>query len=191
MDGTKSLLISRTFWGAALMMVASALSYFGIDFGAEDQSQIAYILAEIAGFVITVWGRIAASKTVEIKKSTTAALSLMFVLCLVLPACALKDLKPHEQALAVTGECITLYESLHTEYLHLHAALPEQREQLETMVAPVLDTARVALVTLGDATALWVRTKAKPADWDGLKTRAMNLLSDAGAILARVKGAKQ
>ena len=190
MDGTKSLLTSRTFWGAALMMVASVLAYFGIDFGAEDQSKVAYILAEIAGFVLTVWGRIAASKTVEIKKSTTA-LSLMLALCLALPACALKDLKPHEQALAVTNECITLYESLHTEYLHLHATLPEQRELLETKVAPVLDTAKVALVTLGDATALWARTQVKPADWDGLKTRAMNLLSDAGAIMARVKGAKQ
>ena len=46
MDGTKSLLTSRTFWGAALMMVASALAYFGIDFGAEDQSKLAYILAD-------------------------------------------------------------------------------------------------------------------------------------------------
>ena len=188
MDGTKSLLTSRTFWGAALMMVASALSYFGIDFGAEDQSKVAYILAEIAGFVLTVWGRIAASKTVEIKKSTTA-LSLLFVLCLALPACALKGLPAHEQAMAVTNECITAYESLHHEYLSVHAALPEQREFLETKVAPVLDTAKDALVTLGDATALWARTKTKPADWDALKTRAMDLLSDATELLARFKGA--
>ena len=188
MDGTKSLFISRTFWGAMLMMVSSALAYFGVDFGAEDQSQLAYILAEVGGFVLTIWGRVSASKTVELKKSTTA-LGVMFLLCFTLPACALKGAPAHEQAMAVTNECIVAYESLHQEYLHLHAALPEQREFLETKVAPVLDTAKTSLVSLGDATALWARTKTKPADWDGLKTRAMNLLSDASAMLARIKGA--
>lgn len=91
MDGTKSLLTSRTFWGAVLMMAASALSYFGIDFGAEDQARLAYILAESAGFALTVWGRIAAGKAIEIKKPP-AALSFILALCLILPACALKDL---------------------------------------------------------------------------------------------------
>ena len=187
MDGTKSLLTSRTFWGAALMMVASALSYFGIDFGAEDQSKLAYILAEGAGFVLTVWGRVVAKKAVGVKKSDVA-LSLLLAACLSLPACGLKSSPAHDQALAVTNSCITMYQALHAEYLNLHATLPDRRVYLESSVAPALDATKDALVALGDATALWARTQLKPADWDGLQARVLNLLSDARSILARVSG---
>jgi len=186
MDGTKSLLTSRTFWGAALMFVASALSYFGINFEAEEQSKLAYILAEFGGFLLTVWGRIAASKTIETKKTTAVLLAL----CLTLPACALKGLPAHEQAVVVTNECIVAYEGLHKEYLALYAALPGQREFLETKVAPTLDIAKTAMVSLGDAAAVWARTKTKPTDWDDLKARALNLLTDATTLVARFKGAQ-
>lgn len=190
MDGTKSLLTSRTFWGAALMMVASALAYFGIDFGAEDQSKLAYILAEGAGFVLTIWGRISAKKTVTVKKSDVA-LGLLLAAAVSLPACGLKNSPAHEQAMAVTDSCITMYQALHSEYLNLHAALPDRRDYLESKVAPAMDMTKDALVALGDATALWARTQIKPADWDALSARVLNLLSDVGAILARVKGADQ
>lgn len=188
MGDTKSIFASKTFWGAVLMLVSSVFAYFGIDFGAEDQAKAACILGDVAGFALTIWGRIDAKKTVKIKKGTTT-LGVLLIVCLALPACALKGMQPHEQAMVVTNECISAYEGLHKEYLHLHAALPEQREMLETKVAPVMDTAKVALVSLGDATALWVRTKTKPIDWDALKTRAMNLLSDVTAMMSRFKGA--
>lgn len=186
MGDSKTLLTSRTFWGAVIMMISSFLGFFDITLGEDEQNKLALMLADLAGFGLVLWGRIAAKKAITTKSPTITG--LLLITCLCLPGCALKGLQPHEQAMAVTNEAITMYETLHGEYLRLHAAFPEQREMMETTVAPVMDTARVALVTLGDATAVWVRTKEKPSDWDGLKTRALQLLTDAGKILTRIKG---
>jgi len=67
MDGIKSLLASKTFWGAALAVVAGILSLFGFEFGAADQGAVidsGYNIAGIVGGILAIYGRIVASKKI-------------------------------------------------------------------------------------------------------------------------------
>ena len=67
MDGIKSILASRTFWGALVAIAAGVLGIFGYSFGTEDQTQIVEYVAGfggVVGGVIAVWGRIVASKKI-------------------------------------------------------------------------------------------------------------------------------
>ena len=78
MTGTKSILLSRTFWGALLAIVAAVAGMFGYTVSADDQSAVLDLVnqvfavwdkvAIIAGAALAIYGRVAATKTVVVKK---------------------------------------------------------------------------------------------------------------------------
>ena len=183
----KSIFASKTVWGGVVMLTAYALKFFGVELGTEEQTKIAMALTELAGLVVVIWGRISAKKDIKLPGKSTTAMLLAIVI-LAMPGCALKDKPAHEQAMATADACLTSYEALYNEYVYLHAALPEQQPLMERSIAPVMDDAKLAIVSLSDATAAWVRLKTKPLNWDALYTRATKLIADATKLIARVKG---
>ena len=59
MDGTKSILASKTFWGAAIALASTGLQAAGV----TDSSGYANDAATIIGSVLSIYGRFAATKT--------------------------------------------------------------------------------------------------------------------------------
>ena len=69
MDGVKSLLASKTFWGGLVAVVAGVAGFFGYTLGADDQQAIIEIIAGVGstiGGLVAIWGRIVASKKIEL-----------------------------------------------------------------------------------------------------------------------------
>jgi hypothetical protein len=67
MSEFKTLLSSKTFWGALVAVLASALSLFGYQLGASEQSELIAIgtsVAGAAGGLFAIYGRIVASKRI-------------------------------------------------------------------------------------------------------------------------------
>ena len=67
MDGFKSILSSKTFWGALLAIAAGVLGMLGFEFSAADQSAVLeYVVTggSIVGGIIAIVGRIVASKKI-------------------------------------------------------------------------------------------------------------------------------
>ena len=67
MSEVKTLLASKTFWGAFVAVLAGALSLFGYQLAAEDQAQLVNAVSGIAaaaGGVVAIYGRIVASKRI-------------------------------------------------------------------------------------------------------------------------------
>jgi threonine/homoserine efflux transporter RhtA len=67
MSEFKTLLSSKTFWGALVAVVASVLSFFGYQVGATEQSELITIgtsVAGSAGGLFAIYGRIVASKRI-------------------------------------------------------------------------------------------------------------------------------
>ncbi len=183
----KSIFASKTFWGIVVMAVSFALKQFGVEIGTAEQTELVLNLTEFSGLIVALWGRITARKDIKLLGKSTTAMLLAIVI-LAMPGCALKDKPAHEQAMATADACLTSYEALYNEYVYLHAALPEQQPLMERSIAPVMDDAKLAIVSLSDATAAWVRLKTKPLNWDALYTRATKLIADATKLIARVKG---
>lgn len=192
-ETVKPLLASRTVWGGIVSLLVAVLALCGISLDADMQAQLVDaalgIGASVAGG-LTIWGRIRARtaiKPVGTKAARGAKALLLFALLLpvlsVTTGCALKNLQPHEQAMAVGEELRITYVALHHEYLQLHEALPDARPTLEADVAPLLDDGKRAVVALREAATLWARTQQQPGDWLALKTSAMRLLGDAAALL--------
>jgi len=72
---TKSLLISRTFWGAAVAAVAGIAAISGHVISAEDQTafvdnvvDIATGIASVVGAAIAIYGRLKATKMIGASK---------------------------------------------------------------------------------------------------------------------------
>ena len=67
MADVKSILASKTIWGAAMAVLGGVLGFLGFTVNAEDQAalvnQVPEILAGIGG-IIAIWGRIVASKKI-------------------------------------------------------------------------------------------------------------------------------
>jgi hypothetical protein len=67
MSEVKSLLSSKTFWGAVVAVLAGGLSLIGYEFGPADQVEIVNLasgLGAALGGVIAIYGRIVASKRI-------------------------------------------------------------------------------------------------------------------------------
>ena len=115
-----------------------------------------------------------------------ALLALLVVLC---SGCALKNLPPEDQALAVTDEITTAYMSVRAEYLDLSTELPPDKVAwMVEHVAPILDEGRDALVLAREAAATWKAYKVKPDNFEGLVDRVRRLVSDAWAKIAEITG---
>lgn len=73
MFDSKSIFQSKTIWGIILMLFGFVLNYLGYNFDAEMQASIldqllAYVpeISEAIGFILGVWGRISATKSVSL-----------------------------------------------------------------------------------------------------------------------------
>jgi len=67
MSEFKTLLSSKTFWGALVAVLASLLSLFGYQIGVAEQSELISIgtsIAGAAGGLFAIYGRVVASKRI-------------------------------------------------------------------------------------------------------------------------------
>ena len=67
MSEVKTLFSSKTFWGAFVAILASALSLFGYQTGAADQAELINTISSLAGAaggLFAIYGRIVASKRI-------------------------------------------------------------------------------------------------------------------------------
>ncbi|MEJ1158013.1 hypothetical protein [Prosthecomicrobium sp. N25] len=74
MEQTKTLLASRTVWGAAIAVLAAVAGLFGYVVAPDDQARAADLageilglwdrLAVVAGGALAIWGRVKASKRI-------------------------------------------------------------------------------------------------------------------------------
>jgi hypothetical protein len=65
---TKSLLMSKTFWGAVMAIVASLVGFAGYTFGAEDQQALVEVITTVGtavGGVLAIYGRVKATKAIK------------------------------------------------------------------------------------------------------------------------------
>jgi ABC-type Mn2+/Zn2+ transport system permease subunit len=63
----KSILISRTFWSALIALIATALQFFGVDFGADEQKALVDSVLQIvaaASAALAIVFRIKAKKII-------------------------------------------------------------------------------------------------------------------------------
>lgn len=65
---TKSLLMSKTFWGAIIAIVASLAGFAGYTFGAEDQKALVEVITTVGtavGGLLAIFGRVKATKAIK------------------------------------------------------------------------------------------------------------------------------
>jgi len=63
----KSLLASRTFWGAAVAILAGILNYFGYDIAGQDQVALidgVTTAVTVGGGLLAIVGRVTATKKI-------------------------------------------------------------------------------------------------------------------------------
>ena len=70
---TKSFLASKSIWGMVMMAVGFGMNYLGYNVGSELQADLATQIAdkipelmEISGFLVGLWGRITATKSLTL-----------------------------------------------------------------------------------------------------------------------------
>jgi len=64
---TKSWYLSKTIWGAILMIIGLVLNQLGYTLTAEDQATLVDVVVALAsgvGAILTIYGRIKASKQI-------------------------------------------------------------------------------------------------------------------------------
>lgn len=103
-------------------------------------------------------------------------LVLVMAASLFATGCALKNLEPHEQGIAVAQELTETYYILEEQYFDLPSEVQEQ-------VAPLLNTYRRTLVLLRDSASLWYKTQTKPVDFDELSNSIAYLINDIKALI--------
>jgi hypothetical protein len=67
-EDVKPWIASRTVWGGAVALIASASTFFGYTLTAEDQASIVEVclqLATLAGSAMAIYFRIKAKKRIE------------------------------------------------------------------------------------------------------------------------------
>lgn len=62
MNGTKSIFASKTFWGAAIALLATGLQLGGV----TDVSGYANEVVTLLGCVLAIYGRLTATQTVSL-----------------------------------------------------------------------------------------------------------------------------
>lgn len=211
MNDAKSLLASRTFWGAMIAILATVGKGFGIELGTEDQAQLvdhALTVVGVLGGLLAVYGRTKATKAIGKGSGKGGAVAgLVLLVCVPLfSGCAATRADgtgqplPHEQALAACETLADSYDLAERTYMNLSAALQRQaetasgdeladldaaRQRLDRDVAPALDTARKALVVLRRVASTWAKAEQRPAEWGEVYAEAVAAL---GAVLQLVPG---
>lgn len=153
----------------------------------EDANPIYVIAYRVISFIAMNIGDaknaddVAAGRTLNYnstKKCDTNKTLLVLVMAASLFAtgCALKNLEPHEQGIAIAQELTEAYYILEEQYFDLPQETQEQ-------VAPLLNTYRKTLVLLRDSASLWYKTQTKPVDFDELSNSIAYLINDIKVLI--------
>lgn len=140
---------------------------------------IHHILNNIAANVGKAKNAQVSSKSSESTSKTSKDIMLVLLSfsILTLSGCALKDLKPHEQGIAIAEELTETYFALEEQYSELS-------EPLQCKLAPMLDKYRESLVLLRDSASLWYKSKETPNDFVNILTNVNNILNDIRTVIA-------
>lgn len=144
-------------------------------------------LGGVISAAMIIYGRVKADKPLHGKGKVNKSVPLVIVAVIAcsIPACALHSLSSHEKALAVGEEMSATYMSLYSEYRYLHSKLPPDGVRfLETKVAPVMDTAKRAIILYRSAAKTYARTQVKPWNMDALMNDVQAALADCAGLLS-------
>lgn len=197
MNEVKGLLQSKTVWGCVVSILCIVFMQFGIEVDESSKAELVNQLVTLGGVIASVfaiYGRLKADTKVQVKKvSPKQKANLMLVFMLLTPlmvsACALKNLPPDQQALGAGEELRLQYASLHGEYLQLYndkTTSPQLKQRMSTMVAPVLNRTKGAIVLYRDAAYIYAAYKEKPDNYDRLKEGAQDALKDAARLMLQI-----
>lgn len=194
MNDVKGLLQSKTVWGCVVTILCMILLQFGIEVDEGSKSELVNAFVTLGGVgasLFAIYGRVKAEKKVEVKKVShkeKANLLLVFMLLtpLMVSACAFKNLSPDQQALGAGEELRLQYLSLHNEYQQLYdnpTTSAELKQKMQTKVAPVMNTAKDAIILYRDAALIYASFKNKPENYDRLKKAAQDAFRDAATMM--------
>ncbi|WP_430735157.1 hypothetical protein [Halodesulfovibrio aestuarii] len=194
MDEIKGLLQSKTVWGCLVTILCLVLMQFGIEVDDGTKGELINQLVTLGGVIASVfaiYGRVKADTKIKVNKIKTkenANLLLVFMLLtpLMLSACAFKNLSPDQQALGAGEELRLQYLSLHQEYQQLYdnpTTSADLKQRMREKVAPVMNTAKDAIVLYRDAALIYASFKNKPDNYDRLKNAAQDAFQDAATMM--------
>lgn len=105
MNDTKSIFGSKTFWGAVLTLVSALGQPFGLAFDGNELAGTVDAIVALIGFVLTVYGRMKAEKTVTLSPPKgVPVLLLLAPIALMLSGCGLLPKEPPKSAQEVINE---------------------------------------------------------------------------------------
>ena len=194
MDEVKGLLQSKTVWGCVVTILSIVLMQFGIEVDEGSKVELVNQFVALGGVlasVFAIYGRVKADKKVKVKKvdqkqKASLMIAFMLLMPLMVSACALKTLSPDRQALGVGEELQLQYLSLHNEYLQIYnnkTTSADLKQRMRKKVAPVLNSAKDAIVLYRDAALIYASFKTKPDNYDRLKNAAQDAFRDAATMM--------
>lgn len=172
-----------------LAFIAWVLQQFGIDFGVDEQTATADAILNVVQGIGILAATIGGLWSKLKGKDKSGLILPALCLVLVLPGCALKGLEGHEQAMVITDELTDAYVTMRENYLQLHEAFPDRRQDLEEKVAPRLDAARHALIALREIATAWATVKTQPDGWDAAFDAAVRSVAEASETLKKMEAA--
>ena len=191
MEETKSFLQSKTLWGTFVTVLSTVLALSGHALDANVQSSLIDLCVSIGaviGTCLTIYGRITAKASLKGSSKSANSLLLLFAIPALLQGCALMNLQPHEQALAVGEELKSAYVALYDEYNALHKTLPPHQVLfMDEYVAPKMDMAKRALIAFRSAAAVYNRTKVEPTNYAKMKEALQAAIADCTALIAKAQ----
>ncbi|WP_027362177.1 hypothetical protein [Halodesulfovibrio aestuarii] len=190
----KGLLQSKTVWGCIVTILCMILMQFDIQVDEGVKGELVNQLVALGGVIASIfaiYGRVKADTTIKIKKvSSKKKSNLMIVFILVTPllvsACAFSNLSPDQQALGAGEELRLQYLSLHHEYQQLYnnpTTSEDLKQTMRSKVAPVMNTAKDAIVLYRDAALIYASFKNKPENYDRLKEDAEDAFQNAAVMM--------
>lgn len=122
-------------------------------------------------------GRTLNYNNVKCDTKNKTVLVLVVAASIMASGCALKNMPPHEQGIAIAQELTETYYILEEQYLELP-------KETQVKVAPLLNKYRYTLVLLRDSASIWYRTKIKPTDFEKLAETITNLITNIKMLIS-------
>jgi len=177
----KNVFLTKTGLSAIAGFAVLMFGLFGIDMAEEEMEKALTAIAGVITAVGVIYGRIKADKKATLKKPGGGSAGALLLALMLIPAlaggCAVKDMKPYEQASSVSYELMGVYLKAHDTYLEIYnEASPGLKEALAKDVAPYYNTTKSVLIELGDLSQAWRLTQEKPGEWDALLQKAQEMV---------------
>ena len=198
---TKSFLASKTFQGVIVMILSLLLPKLGLQLADADMQQLAVYVMQAASIAWIAIGRITASKRITITGKVNgpaklgAAILALYIATGGLSACALKSAQSMTgpaRARAVAYELLVTWQDAYSGYQSLLPTVPpDEQAKLKATIAPAIDRAKPAVLTLASAASIWSvtaehnataaqETQALAEDASALVNNVLTLLKQAG-----------